>query len=1015
MADTQFYLLKADNAISQLQNALLIFPRSHPLRSEGLSTLAKLRLTRYQLSDDSEDLDKSICHSTEAIVLPFDTPTALGSYITITNTLFYLARALLLRSQKFEQLSDLKHVIKYLRYFQDESLETSEVTRNSIKACLVWALSIQVKLESADPMEDIREVVIPCRELFTSDFSESVLPEALNAFASAMCMARVLGVQRPPDEAIECLREVTRRFPNLKRVRLALALTLFTCFHLDRLHGDYEEAMLILDEMIADQDEYVDPALRLARTLAGIRFRIDPRPEHLAEAIFRFHARLNVMSSEDPDRPPVVAELAELEKIRFEEFGVRSGLQEDDPHPIASPQKAKSNFIEFPLPMPDKRDLHPHINALHSMRDITDLTNMGKAIEYCRLCLTSPHSDVPFTLQALGDLLYRVYDLTGNVDYLGESITVYRDLIKMPSGPMRLDMVAASLISALTSRFKLFKDRRDSDQIVELLAIVTDGSTDLPRRFQFSCTWTLVARSWGHPTTRNAYETAISLMQESLSFAPTLEIQHFRLVLMREQYEKLPLDYASYLVQTSQLKQAIEALERGRGLLWSEMRGLRASVDQLHAVNLPLAKKFAAVNRNLEALTISGTRVAWMEDEQVSGREGMDPVGRLVVKQRKLVEERDSLISQIRAQPGLDTFLIPPSFDTLHSAAAGGPVILINHSEWRSDIIILLRDSPPSLIPTSDDFYDRAKGLHDKLLAARKSGLDSSIYNDALRYVLKELYDLVGRPVIERLRKLDLEQPPRVWWCPTSVFCSLPLHAMGPIQSDGPTGLYFSDLYITSYTPTLSALIESRKLSTQPSGMPSMLLVVQPDAKMPRSFQEMQVVQTVCPLVETLSGKKATPIAALDRLREHRFAHISCHGILETGKPFDAFFKLYEGAPLTLLDIVRSRLPMAEFAFLSACHTAEITEKSIADEGLHLTAAVQYSGFRSVVGTMWAMADIDGPVLAESFYKLVFSNKWQGKPYYERTAEALRDAVRDLRRKKKMTLERWVNYVHYGA
>ena len=428
-----------------------------------------------------------------------------------------------------------------------------------------------------------------------------------------------------------------------------------------------------------------------------------------------------------------------------------------------------------------------------------------------------------------------------------------------------------------------------------------------------------------------------------------------------------------------------------------------------------MAKKFAAVNRDLEALTISGSPVVLMEDDQVGGHEGMDLVGRLVVKQRKLVEERDRVISQIRAQPGFDTFLIPPSFDTLRSAAAGGPVILINHSKWSSNIIILLHRSPPSLIPTSNDFYGRTKGLRDKLLAARKKGLDSEEYEDALEEVLKHLYDLVGHPVIERLRELNIPEQSRVWWCPTSVFCSLPLHAMGPIRSDGPTKLYFSDLYIPSYTPTLSALIDSRKPNTQPSETPSLLLVVQPDAQMPSSLQEMRVVRTLCPSVETLFRKKATPIFTLERLKHHRLVHISSHGILEIGKPFDAFFKLYEGSRLTLLDIVRSRLPNAEFAFLSACHTAEITEESIANEGLHLAAAVQYSGFRSVVGTMWAMADIDGPVLAESFYESVFSDKWQGVPYYERTAEALRDAVRNLRRRRKMTLERWVNYVHYGA
>ncbi|KAH9028324.1 hypothetical protein EDB84DRAFT_1272301, partial [Lactarius hengduanensis] len=46
------------------------------------------------------------------------------------------------------------------------------------------------------------------------------------------------------------------------------------------------------------------------------------------------------------------------------------------------------------------------------------------------------------------------------------------------------------------------------------------------------------------------------------------------------------------------------------------------------------------------------------------------------------------------------------------------------------------------------------------------------------------------------------------------------------------------------------------------------------------------------------------------------------------------------------LEIVRSHLPFAEFVFLSARHTAEVTEGSTVDEALHPTAAVQYCGFR---------------------------------------------------------------------
>jgi hypothetical protein len=46
---------------------------------------------------------------------------------------------------------------------------------------------------------------------------------------------------------------------------------------------------------------------------------------------------------------------------------------------------------------------------------------------------------------------------------------------------------------------------------------------------------------------------------------------------------------------------------------------------------------------------------------------------------------------------------------------------------------------------------------------------------------------------------------------------------------------------------------------------------------------------------------------------------------------------------------------------------AELTDESIADEVLHLSA-VQFCGFGSVVGTMWAMADTDGRDLARDFY-----------------------------------------------
>jgi CHAT domain-containing protein len=348
------------------------------------------------------------------------------------------------------------------------------------------------------------------------------------------------------------------------------------------------------------------------------------------------------------------------------------------------------------------------------------------------------------------------------------------------------------------------------------------------------------------------------------------------------------------------------------------------------------------------------------------------------------LEERNSLISHIQSFPDLNNFLKPQSFDVLNSAAAHGPVIIINQSIWHSDIIILHNNLSPSIISTPSDLHDRANRLKEQLFPVRiEKGLDSKDYGDTLASVLADLYELIGKPVIERLRQLNVPEKSRIWWCPTSAFCSLPLHAMGPIPSDGGDKVYFMDLYIPSYTPTLTALIESRKPDSQPQAFhkPSLLLVAQPET-LPGAWGEIRVLEVVGSPVTTLVLEKAAPSTVVSGLREHRFVHFVCHGLLETGKPFDASFELHGDNP-TLLEIVQSHLPTTEFAFLSACHTAELTE------GLHLTAAMQFCGFRSVIGTMWAMADTDGANLSKHFYKSIFSESTGLKrvPYYERSAQ----------------------------
>ncbi|KAF8263404.1 CHAT domain-containing protein, partial [Lactarius quietus] len=608
------------------------------------------------------------------------------------------------------------------------------------------------------------------------------------------------------------------------------------------------------------------------------------------------------------------------------------------------------------------------------------------ASNYLRYLRNRSHASFAYRRHVVTKMLmalFEAFERTKKIEYLNESITIYRHVLGHPTAHHSRLSALKHLFLSLITRFRNFPSHRAQDFNEALDALsqgVNDRHAGLPDRFTFACFWAHLARGFLHPSVSTAYEIAVSLMQDTLLFAPTLQLQHATLTTSHDLRRSLPLDYASYQVDLGQLEQAIETLERGRALLWSEMRHLRTPVGQLLQADPDVGNKFAAVNRDLEELTksIPPNHTLSLDNGASDDFKAVDPFGRLLLKQRRLLREREKLISKIQALPGFNSFMTAPSFDNLRSAASFGPVIIINHSYWRSNILILLHNTSPSLA-----------------------------------------YKLVGKPVIDRLRQLKVPEQSRIWWCPTSVFCSLPLHAMGPIPSDGGELRYFLDLYICSYTPSLSALIQSRnRNSSSPSlNRPSLLLVAQPDPSLPTVGGEIQVVQTLDTEVTSLISEAVTPSAVIDGFHLHQFVHFACHGTLEANKPFEAGFELYGGERLTLLEIVRSDLPTAEFAFLSACHTAEVTEGSITDEGLHLAAAVQYCGFRSVVGTMWAMVDEDGRDLAEHFYKALFSNsrRDQGVQYHERSAKALRFAVKKLRRKKRVTLERWVNFVHYGA
>ena len=1008
--------------------------------------MAAQRLARFTSSGQKEDLDASNTHLTEAILSYSHFPDALGfqppRHWPVTM-LFLLAQNLVLRHNAFRQPEDIVSSIKYFRYLLNNFYppEAFKVPRDKFIPICVQAMSHFVILKTGDDESGyMREMADLLRELGTSDFSEGPPSVAVHYLCAAVISIYLWpDSKQPPDQVISVLREIMTHNPNLEQVFLALAVCLTNRFSMTHVMDDYEEAISLVDKFFASHpigDSVTltqENALSLVIWLLGARLAHSVKPEYLEDAISRLRALLRVPSLPSHSRAAITGSLDRYVQQRSDYFGITGNSAETLPNnsgvvpgssssPILTTGQPNFELANDAIAQLDEKK--KRLAELFTTICNNENTDIEEIVKLCRTLLPLPHSTYRYSYmlhQKFVEILLQAYLRTNTLDYLDEAISIYRDICKSGETLGRT-LGRHGLALSLNQRWKALHHQKDLDELMQLYPVIVDDVYwQAYRRLEISYVWATIARDGAHLSASVAYEKSMSSLQDTLVYSPTLQTQHFHLVETLSKTGWMPLDYASYQIEKGQLKSAIETLERGRSLLWSQMRGLRTSTDQLRKVDPSIADICADMNRNLEtvATTVAETMNTALDNRATGGSEGLDPFGNLLLQQRKLLEMRRSLISLIQTLPGFENFLKPPSFDFLASAAALGPVILINQPKWRSDIVILLKDSLPSLISTPSDFHVRANRLKEQLLRVRKDkSLDSKDYDLTLASVLADLYELVGKPVLERLRKLEVPEKSRVWWCPTSAFCSLPLHAMGPIPSDDHKKVYFMDLYIPSYTQSLIALIESRKPGSQPQTFdkPSLLLVAQPET-LPGALGEINVIEALVSPVKALVSQMATPATVIEGLRDHRFAHFISHGLLETGKPYDASFELHGGSRLTLLEIVRSHLPIAEFAFLSACHTAELTDESIADEGLHLAAAVQYCGFRSVVGTMWAMADTDGQDLSKHFYKSIFSDstRWRGVPYYERSAKGLRDVVKKLRRKRGITLERWVNFVHYGA
>lgn len=427
-------------------------------------------------------------------------------------------------------------------------------------------------------------------------------------------------------------------------------------------------------------------------------------------------------------------------------------------------------------------------------------------------------------------------------------------------------------------------------------------------------------------------------------------------------------------------------------------------------------------------------------------------ISRMIDRRMALAREWDELVEQVRELEGFEDFLRPPRLETLLPAAANGPVAVINISQWRCDALIvttagvqveeLPRLSAETVAEKADgylrvlhqvdvavhelhaarDRYDRGDYGLDAIrqyTEAKQTIQDSERDRDqTLAAVLTWLWDEIADPLLTALGLLSAPEPgqpwPRLWWCPTGLLTLLPLHAAGHYDESGQSyGRAVLDRVVSSYTPTLRALLEARRpLDSQPDDK-RILVVALADTpgELPLAdvARERDLLASLfAGHVTVLEGEAATWEAVRNELPRHRWAHFSCHGGQNLADPSRGGLLLRDRR-LSIVDISTGQY-RGEFAFLAACMTAT-GGIDLPDEAITLAAALHYTGYRHVIGTLWSVYDETTADVAEVVYNELTST---GQFEAARSAYALHNAIRGLRDGRHLPPSAWAPFTHTG-
>jgi tetratricopeptide (TPR) repeat protein len=448
------------------------------------------------------------------------------------------------------------------------------------------------------------------------------------------------------------------------------------------------------------------------------------------------------------------------------------------------------------------------------------------------------------------------------------------------------------------------------------------------------------------------YSTAIGLLPQVASFVLEPRV---RLAVIAGAGQ-LTVQGATHAISIGRLNQALEMLEAGRNVFWTQGLRLRTSFTDLPKT--------------------MGDRLTEITYALAQPPLELPDKDRELSRRRKLAEEFQTVLVEARLEPGFEDLLRNASFNMLARAAERHPLVVFLANEVSGHAIILSANARCRLVALPKANIKALRALSLRIDKHTETVRDSR----GMRIVKKgnaqpidlyrEIWTSIMFSIVDALRwPVSVIEVYRVVRSAETDAC------LDGVRTRAETAHPLSDGHFHAATAPRSRHLHRK----QPSVLFRLLrgvvhpvhwgaspcpTVIPARAQILRDGDAGRGCRSAVPRRSASRGHHGGEHRSGARLAVQDFPSVdyrwrarappdslACHGTQNLPDALQSGFHL-EDAMLTISKLTKLELPRAFLAVLSACETAK-GDAAQPDQAIHLAGAMLFAGFKSVVATMW--------------------------------------------------------------